>query len=45
LSAGGAEVTLGGVLEIVHVDLPSSSHALVPPTFCLPLFLSNLQVS
>jgi hypothetical protein len=45
LSAGGAEVTLGGVLEIVHVNLPSSSHSPVPPALGLPLFLSNLQVS
>jgi hypothetical protein len=45
LSAGGAEVALDSVLEIVPVDLPSSSHAPAPPTLGLPLFLSNLQVS
>jgi hypothetical protein len=42
LSAGGAVVTPGGVLEIVPVDLPSSSHAPVPPALGLLLFLSNL---
>jgi hypothetical protein len=45
LSAGGAEVTPGGALEIVLVNLSSSSHAPVPPALGLPLFLSNLQVS
>jgi hypothetical protein len=45
LSAGGAKVTPGGVLEIVPVNLPSSSYAPVPPALGLPLFLSNLQVS
>jgi hypothetical protein len=45
LSAGGAEVTPGGALEIVPVNLSSSSHAPVPPALVLPLFLSNLQVS
>jgi hypothetical protein len=45
LSVGGAEVTPSGVLKIVHVDPPSSSHAPIPPALGLPLFLSNLQVS
>jgi hypothetical protein len=45
LSAGGAEVTPDDALQIVPVDLPSSSHATVPPALGLPLFLSNLQVS
>jgi hypothetical protein len=45
LSAGGAEVTPGGALQIVPAYLPSSSHAPAPPTLGLPLFLSNLQVS
>jgi hypothetical protein len=45
LSAGGAEVTPDSALEIVLVDLPSSSHAPAPPALGIPLFLSNLQVS
>jgi hypothetical protein len=45
LSAGGVEVTSGGALQIVPTDLPSSSHAPVPPALSLPQFLSNLQVS
>jgi hypothetical protein len=45
LSAGGVEVTLDSALQIVPADLPSSSHASVPPAMGLPLFLSNLQVS
>jgi hypothetical protein len=44
LSAGGAEVTLGGALQIVPTILPSSSHAPAHPALGLPLFLSNLQV-
>jgi hypothetical protein len=36
LSTGGAEVTPGGVLEIVPIDLPSSSHAPVPLALGLP---------
>ena len=42
LSAGGAEVTPGGALQIVPADLPSSSHASAPPALGLPLFLSSL---
>jgi hypothetical protein len=42
LSAGGAEVTPGGALQIVPADLPSSSHAPAPPALGLPLFLSSL---
>jgi hypothetical protein len=42
LSAGGAEVTSGGVLKIVPVDFPLSNHVPVPPALGLPLFLSNL---
>jgi hypothetical protein len=45
LSAGGAEVTVGSALKIVHADLPSSSHAAASPALGLPLFLSNLEVS
>jgi hypothetical protein len=44
LPAGGAEVTPSHALEIVHADLPSSSHAPALPALGLPLFLSNLQV-
>jgi hypothetical protein len=44
LSAGGAEVTPGGALELVPANLPSSSHAPAPAALGLPLFLSNLQV-
>jgi hypothetical protein len=43
--AGGAEVTPSRALEIVHADLPSSSHAPTLPALGLPLFLSSLQVS
>jgi hypothetical protein len=45
LSAGGAEITPDNALQIVPVDLPSSSHDTSPPALGLPLFLSNLQVS
>jgi hypothetical protein len=45
LFAGGAEVTPGSALEIVPVDLPSSSHAPALPALGLPLSLSNLQVN
>jgi hypothetical protein len=41
-SAGGAEVTPDGALQIVPTDLPSSSHDSAPPALGLPLFLSNL---
>jgi hypothetical protein len=45
LSAGGAEVPADSALQIIPVDLPSSSHDSAPPALGLPLFLSNLQVS
>jgi hypothetical protein len=44
-SAGGAEPTPDNVLQIVMVDLPSSSYGIAPPDLGLPLFLSNLQVT
>jgi hypothetical protein len=45
VSAGGAELTPGNVLQIVPADLPPSSHDIAPPDLGLPLFFSNLQVS
>jgi hypothetical protein len=45
ISAGGAEPTPDNVLQIVPVDLPSSSYDAVPPDLGLPSFLSNLQVT
>jgi hypothetical protein len=42
LSAGGAEVTPDSALQIVPVDLPSTSHAPAPPALGLLLFISNL---
>ena len=45
VSTGGAELTLDNVLQIVSVDLPSSSYDVAPPDLGLPSFLSNLQVS
>jgi hypothetical protein len=45
VSAGGAELTPDNVLQIVLVDLPSSSYDVAPPDLGLPSFLSNLQVS
>jgi hypothetical protein len=44
-SAGGAEPTPNNVLQIVPVDLPSSSYDVAPPDLGLPSFLSNLQVT
>jgi hypothetical protein len=44
-SAGGAEPTPDNVLQIVLVDLPSSSYDAAPPDLGLPSFLSNLQVA
>jgi hypothetical protein len=44
-SAGGAKPTPHNVLQIVPVDLPSSSYDVAPPNLGLPSFLSNLQVS
>jgi hypothetical protein len=45
LSAGGAEVSPDSALQIILIDLPSSSHDSAPPALGLPLFLSNLQES
>jgi hypothetical protein len=45
LFAGGAEITPDNALQIVPVDLPSSSHDIAPPALGLPSFISNLQVS
>jgi hypothetical protein len=44
-SASGAEPTPDNVLQIVPVDLPSSSYDVAPPDLGLPSFLSNLQVT
>jgi hypothetical protein len=41
-SAGGAEPTPDNVLQMVLVDLPSSSYDIAPPDLGLPSFLSNL---
>ena len=40
--AGGAKLTSDNVLQIVPVDLPSSSYDVAPPDLGLPSFLSNL---
>jgi hypothetical protein len=45
ISAGEAEPTPDNVLQIVPVDLPSSSYDAAPPDLGLPSFLSNLQVT
>jgi hypothetical protein len=45
MSASGAEITPDDALQIVRVDLPSSSHDTAPPALGLPQFFSNLQVS
>jgi hypothetical protein len=45
ISAGGAESTLDNVLQIILVDLPSSSYDAAPPDLGLPSFFSNLQVT
>jgi hypothetical protein len=45
ISAGGAKPTSDNVLQIVLVDLPSSSYDATPPYLGLPSFLSNLQVT
>jgi hypothetical protein len=42
ISAGGAEPTPDNVLQIVPVDLPSSSYDVAPPDLGLPSFFSNL---
>jgi hypothetical protein len=44
-STGGAKPTPDNVLQIVPVDLPSSSYDVAPPDLGLPSFLSNLQVT
>jgi hypothetical protein len=45
VSAGGAKLAPGNVLQIVPANDPSSSHDIIPPDLGLPLFFSNLQVS
>jgi hypothetical protein len=45
ISAGGAESTPDNVVQIVPVDLPSSSYDAAPPDLGLPSFFSNLQVT
>jgi hypothetical protein len=45
ISAGGAESTPGNVLQIVSVDLPSSSYDAASPDLGLLSFFSNLQVT
>jgi hypothetical protein len=44
-STGGAKPTPDNVLQIVLVDLPSSSYDVASPDLGLPSFLSNLQVT
>jgi hypothetical protein len=41
-STGGAEPTPDNVLQVVPIDLPSSSYGIAPPDLGLPSFLSNL---
>jgi hypothetical protein len=43
--ADEAKVSPSSALNIVPVDIPSSSSAPIRPALGLPLFLSNLQVS
>jgi hypothetical protein len=45
ISAGEAESTPDNVLQIVPVDLPSSSYDAASPNLGLPSFFSNLQVT
>jgi hypothetical protein len=45
LPTDGAEVSLSRAFNIVHVDVPSTRSAPMPPSLGLPLFLSNLQVN
>jgi hypothetical protein len=45
ISASVAESTLDNVLQIVRVDLPSSSYNTASHDLGLPLFFSNLQVT
>jgi adhesin HecA-like repeat protein len=42
VSAGGAELTLENVLQIVPADTPPSSYDIAPSEMGLPLFFSNL---
>jgi hypothetical protein len=44
MSAGGAELIPGDVLQIAPVDIPSSSHHLASRDSGFPSFFSNLQV-
>jgi hypothetical protein len=45
ISAGGAESSLDDALQIVPVDLPSSSYNTTSHDLGLPSFFSNLQVN
>ena len=45
ISASGAESTLDDALQIVPVDLPSSSFNMASHDLGLPSFFSNLQVT
>jgi hypothetical protein len=45
ISAGGAELTPDNALQIVPVDLPSSSYNTISHDLGLPSFFSNLQVN
>jgi hypothetical protein len=45
ISASGAESTPDDALQIVPVDLPSSSYNATSHDLGLPLFFSNLQVT
>jgi hypothetical protein len=45
ISASGAESTLDDALQIVPVDLPSSSYNTASHDLGLPSFFSNLQVT
>jgi hypothetical protein len=45
ISAGGAELTPDDALQIVPVDLPSSSYNTISHDLGLPSFFSNLQVN
>jgi hypothetical protein len=45
ISANGAESTPDDALQIVLVDLPSSSYNTASHDLGLPLFFSNLQVT
>jgi hypothetical protein len=45
ISAGGADSTPNDALQIVPVDLPSSSYNITSHDLGLPSFFSNLQVN